>query len=229
MGCGSSHPNAAELIERPEDEVDLSVETLNQALIRMAEFIAKRKRHLTLVVAGGVVSTMLLRIRASTHDVDYCTQLGPEDRRLLKEASNYARQKTRNPKPNANWFNNRMIVWMDPDVHVPLAAESERLDAIVFRARGLTLLAAPWAYQFCMKLGRMAGGGGRSHDAADAAAYLHRYLTSQNTETISYDQIRHLLQRYKIRDISRNGLLRVFEHINTAFVPKYGNVVPIRH
>lgn len=98
----------------------------------------------------------------------------------------------------------------------------------VFEAPGLTLLAAPWAYQLCAKTHRLAGGGGKSHDPGDAAGYLHQFLTSQNTQTISSRQIDQFFQRYRIQGVDRRGLAEAYHAINEAFAAAgYGNIYPI--
>jgi hypothetical protein len=240
MGCGCSKSeedvNLGGLApHRPgqsgqgyDHDVDLTAENLDQALDLMAKYIAKRKRNVTIVVVGGVVSTMLLHTRRSTQDIDFFSEkLTREDAKLLMEASRSVRGRIRDPTLGSGWFNNKTTYFINSDVRARLAAEGYQQNAIVFQASGLTLLAAPWAYQFCAKIHRMAGGGGKSHDAGDAAGYLYRYLQSQHIQAITVGQIQQLIQKYKIQGVAKNGLPQSYQAINEAFAARYGNVYPI--
>lgn len=240
MGCGSSRvydetdltdlaPNRPGQPSQGYDhDVDLTADTLEQALNLMASFIAERGEDLSVVVVGGVVSTMLLRIRATTQDIDFFSeQLSRDDARLLIEASQYVRQQITDPRLGSGWFNNKTTFFINWDIRARLAAEGMEQNAAVFQAPGLTLLAAPWAYQFCAKIHRIAGGGGKGHDAGDAAGYLDQFLKSQDMGTISLEQIEQMIARYQIQGVDRSGLPYAFQAINEAFAETYGDIYPI--
>ncbi len=239
MGCGSSKDRDVDLTDlapnRPgqpgqdyEHDVDLTPDNLEDALQLMASYITGRRRELSIVVVGGVVSTMLLRTRDSTQDIDFFSeQLSREDAKLLMEASQHVRQQLTDPRLGSGWFNNMTTFFINSRIRAQLVAEGLAQNAVVFQSPGLTLLAAPWAYQFCAKVHRMAGGGRKGHDAGDAAGYLYQFLTSQNMQTISADEIGQLLERYQIQGIDRSGLLEAFQAINEAFAARYGNANPI--
>ena len=48
----------------------------------------------------------------------------------------------------------------------------------------------------------MAGGSGKAHDAGDAAAYLLRYLSHQERETISAADVKKMIAQYQIQGVS---------------------------
>lgn len=239
MGCRSSAVNPDDLLDlapkRPgqpsqgyDHDVDLTADNLGQALNLMASYIAGRGRKVTIVVVGGVVSTMLLRTRGSTQDIDFFTeQLQRGDAKLLMEASQFVRQQITDPRLGSGWFNNKTTFFINSEVRAQLAAEGLEQNVAVFEAPGLMLLAAPWAYQFCAKVHRMAGGGGKSHDGGDAAGYLRQLLISRNMTTISVDQIEQLLERYRIQGVATSGLPQAFQDINEAFAASYGGDYPI--
>ena len=52
-------------------ELDFNKEKLITSLENVAHHLAKNRTEVTLIVVGGGLSTILLKTRASTHDVDF--------------------------------------------------------------------------------------------------------------------------------------------------------------
>ena len=232
MGCASSKAQSDGVQDlgdlaasRPTNsghEADLTANNLEQALGMMAAYIRSRGRHIRLVVVGGVVSTMLLRTRESTQDIDFFSdQISKKDTEILRQASSHVRGQITDPRLGEGWFNNRTILFIPADIRKVLAREGVEQNAVVFEASGLTLLSAPFAYQFCSKVHRIAGGGGKLYDSSDAADYLHEYLRRQHLATIGASEIDQLLQRYRVQANER-GLGSAYQDVNQAFAARYG-------
>jgi hypothetical protein len=194
---------------------------------------------LTLVVVGGVVSTVLLRTRNSTQDVDFFMEpLSERDARLLGAASQDVSERSRNPRFGAGWLNNNTMVFIAGEIRARLARDSLAQDTVVFERPGLKLVAAPWVYQFCAKLDRMAGGGGRGHDVGDAASYLFQFFRGRNAGrvpashvwTVSRAQVLTWLEEYGLErpNKSTRGFQRAIDNINNEYTARrYGQVPPI--
>lgn len=135
---------------------------------------------MTLIAVGGAVNTMLLQSRTSTHDVDFFSAgLDNASGLLLEEAARAAEE--RSPVPlGGDWLNNSTTLFMARALRNELGQLAERQNDIVFRAPGLTVLAAPWEYAFCTKIDRMTKRNMRVYDCADAAAYLNRLIVTTN-------------------------------------------------
>lgn len=238
MGCFQSREGDRRLVQffpRPAaqgsgHDAELTRENLHQALTSMASYInaQRRGRQLTIVVVGGVVSTMLLRTRNSTQDIDFFNvQLSDEDASLLARASKVAQEQMTYPKLDDQWFNSRTTVFIHQPLRIPLVSEGLRQNVVVFSAPGLTLLAAPWAYQFCAKVDRIAGGGGKGHDALDAAGYLNRFLSSKSWQTIPLDRVRRLFHDYHLqRAVNSRAFPGAIQDVNDAYVKRW-NTLPI--
>jgi hypothetical protein len=181
------------------------------------------------MVVGGVVSTMLLHARQSTQDVDFFTsQLSTEDATLLGEASRDVTRRIQHPKLGAGWFNNRTTLFISETVRAQLLAEGRDQNITVFEAPGLKLLAAPWEYQFCAKVHRMSGGGGKGHDGDDAASYLHQFLMRRNMVSVSARQIRGWFEKYGLPGVvHKSGFTGALHAVNDVYAQKYRNVRPI--
>lgn len=61
---------------------------------------------------------------------------------------------------------------------------------VIFRAEGLTVLAARWQYAFCCKVDRLAGAGLHApliYNLDDAVLYLKRYLVVPRDQGAVHD------------------------------------------
>jgi hypothetical protein len=136
--------------------------------------------------------------------------LSPKDSVIIRGATAFARkqmQKACRIDLPASWFNNQTTVFIKSSLRKTLTDEAIAQNEIVFRAQGLTILAAPWPYALCSKIHRISGGHPRQYDASDAANCLHRYLSCQRSREIRAQTIRQWGQRYEIsisdRDIAK--------------------------
>ena len=71
----------------------------------------------------------------------------------------------------------------------------------------------------------MAGGGGKAHDPADAAGYLHQYLRLTGKQTIRLADLESWLNMYQVqgqRDRQPGGVREAVRLINEASAQMYG-------
>ncbi|KAK4126283.1 hypothetical protein N657DRAFT_679242 [Parathielavia appendiculata] len=102
--------------------------------------------------------TTTLWSQATTHDVDFFNKYRTvtDFEQLVKGAREAAK---RNPELNEEWFNDTTILFIPKDQRQTLTEEAFAQQEVIFKERGLTLLAAPWQYAFCCKADHLAGGG----------------------------------------------------------------------
>lgn len=236
MGCACSteadnkeHP-LQELAPRPipgaapPPEAALDKKELQQALSWMAEYIKKHGRtEITIIATGGVVNTISLSSRTTTHDVDWFnSNLTRDQAALLHKAARYASDCSKGQGwalPN-DWFNNKTMLFIQPNLRQQLVQAAYRQNYEVFRAPGLRILAAPWSYAFISKLDRIAGGGGKAYDAKDAAIYLHMHLRMKSVESISVETVHAIAHKYqRLNSIASNTGLKA---VNGAYRERYG-------
>jgi hypothetical protein len=215
MGCGGSKQQAQDINNLqnlapralPNGgfplEPELSGSQLTQALTWVAQYISQHSRKpITIIAVGGAVNTISLQSRQSTHDVDWFNNsLSPDQDKLLRQAANYALQQAKRHGFNiaSNWFNNKTMLFIPPNLRSRLLAESVEQNYTVFSAPGLRIIAAPWSYACLTKLDRMAGGGGKSYDPEDAANYLHQYLLYKRRPHIPISLIQQAAREYQTR------------------------------
>jgi len=215
MGCGSSKQPAKrgtalqDLAPRPHPgggfppEPELSRTELEQALRWTAQYVSQHsKKPITIVAVGGVVNTISLHSRNSTHDVDWFNSgLNKDEVALLTKAANFAHQQAERKKLNiaSNWFNNKTVLFIRPNLRQQLVDEALRQNYEVFSAPGLRVIAAPWGYALMAKLDRLTGGGGKPYDASDAANYLHQYLRQSGKRNVPMQTIQQLAHQYQLR------------------------------
>ncbi|KAL9132147.1 MAG: hypothetical protein Q9217_000081 [Psora testacea] len=234
MGCGGSKParrRPADLIElapRPhqeaaqEPEPQLTSDLLQNALGYMAQYMARKRRNLTVIGVGGIVNVILLRTRMATHDVDFFNDnLTPDDAALLREAISFAKkqmEKYQNLQMPAKWFNNQTTVFIKSALRRQLAREAMAQNEVVFSMPGLTMLAAPWSYAVCSKIHRISGGHSKRYDTSDAATYLHRYVSRNGLRQVRAGTIRQWGESYGIavndRDVGK---------VDDAYAQLYGS------
>lgn len=234
MGCGGSRetPDLAALAPHPTEQhsvPQLTPADLTDGLSLLAQYLNSHNRNIELAVVGGAVCTMLLGTRNTTEDIDYFNPgLQKDDINVLGRAVAYAQNQPHQPPFTSGWFNNNTTVWISPAIRPTLYQEAVQAGIIVFQKPGLTLYAAPFQYQFCAKLQRMSGGGSRTQDAGDAAAYLHEYLRRSNGSVISIDQIQNWIQQYQVNSVNQLGVAPAVKAINEAYVSTYGLPAPVR-
>ena len=212
MGCGTSKQltNALhELAPRPNvngnlaPEPDLNQAELEDALRWTAHYISQHSRKsITIIAVGGVVNTISLQSRLSTHDVDWFnSRLPQDDVTLLRKGANYAVQQgsRQGVKYPLDWINNKTSLFIPAQLREELLAEALQQDYEVFSAPGLRVLAAPWGYALMAKLDRMAGGGAKPYDSTDATTYLRQYILHRRVRNVSFETIEQLSRRYRLR------------------------------
>ncbi|KAF1988747.1 hypothetical protein K402DRAFT_328105 [Aulographum hederae CBS 113979] len=244
MGCSSSRPTEAATparrvnISGPVDppgmvprrqrdaqgvpiaptEHELNRHNITQALGYVAHYLHSRGKSLILIAVGGAVNTVLLRTRDSTHDVDvFNPAFSASELSMLRSAVEYAEQQSPTPLGN-RWLNNETGTIGGTTQNIPQLIEMARQqNDVVFRAQGLTVLAAPWHYAFVSKIGRITYGTGRPYDAADAAAYLHEHIRRHEGRPVRASEIRKWGQRF--RRVTPNEVL---EQVDAVYSRTYG-------
>lgn len=158
-------------------DYELDKSTIEAALTKMANYIDSQRQYITVITVGGAVNTLLLQNRPSTHDVDFLgTNLNNDQRVLLGEAAKYAERRSQKPL-GGEWVNNQTMLWLPPDVHRTVTEQALQQNEVVFRRKGLKIVAAPWNYAFCGKMNRLVRADqARAYDLTDAVSYLHRYI-----------------------------------------------------
>lgn len=194
------------------EEHDLSSQNINQALAYVAHYLHSQGKNFVLVAVGGAVNTVLLRTRQSTHDVDvFNPAFSASELSIMRAAVDYAKQQSAVPLGD-KWLNNETGTIGGTTSNIPqLIDMSRRQNDVVFRARGLTVLAAPWHYAFVTKIGRITYGTGRRYDAADAVAYLHEHIRRAGRRPVHASEIRRWGQTY--RRVTPNEILQQVDNL----------------
>lgn len=117
---------------------------------------------------------------------------------------------------------NRTILFIPTEKRTTLTDEALAQNEIIFREKGLIVLAAPWNYAFCCKLDRLAGGGihgARGYYMSDAAQYLHRYLLKSGKAQVQKTIVQTWFQDYSLRwtDNTAAVIPRLNESYRTTF------------
>jgi hypothetical protein len=195
---------------------DINRTDLLIALQHLATYICNQNADITIIAVGGVVNTVHLRTREMTHDVDFLG--GNEQIHLLRDASIYAQQQSK-IQLGANWLNNATILIIPLSLQNQLIREAILQDVVLFRERGLTVLAAPWNYAFCGKTNRMDGPGTdkRPYDCQDAVAYLHEYILINGKKPVELRVVQEWGKTYE-RTVNINTL----KLINDMYRQTYG-------
>lgn len=195
--------------------------TLENALGLMARFLNQRKAQLIVVAVGGAVSTIFLRTRNSTHDVDiFGSNLDHAARVLLDEAMQYAIQQSQSPL-GTDWFNTENQMWLSPTLHQELTEQAIQQDAVVFNRPGLKVLAAPWEYAFSGKVSRLLTGGSqiRPYDLIDAVHYLNRFINQHDGRPVPIATAEVWARRFH-HNTSRDFLMN---RVNAEYRKRYNS------
>jgi hypothetical protein len=193
--------------------------TLYQALQNVAQYLRSSKAQITIVAVGGAISTLFLKTRSTTHDLDFFSQdLQKNELQLMVRAAKYAQFKDSNLPDE--WLNNRTVLFIRREIRAELTQESIELNEVVFDEPGLLVLAAPWQYALCAKLDRISGSGlnvGKHYDIDDAVAYLHRYLAIKRKRSVTRSEIVKWTAHYGTR--INDGVL---DQLNDKFNRRHG-------
>ncbi|AEO67565.1 uncharacterized protein THITE_53192 [Thermothielavioides terrestris NRRL 8126] len=198
---------------------DIDQGVLRAALDHVSQFMERRNRHLSVIAVGGAVNTLYLRSRATTHDVDvFGSDFGNESRILLDAAMHDAQQHI--PELGTDWLNTETQLWMPGRMHDELTQMAREQNVQVYHGRGLTILAAPWAYAFTAKLSRILLGGAhaRSYDLADAVTYIHEYIRAHGNQPVPIATVFDWARRWH-HEIT-DDLLR--NRVDPEYVRRYG-------
>ena len=203
------------------DNFALQRETIQQALRLMADYIAGQGQHITIITVGGSISSLLLKNQLTRENLDYiATNASEEQRKILAAAARYAQRQCSQPIRGA-WFSTRG----DDTLKLPFSVQRQVVlkaisqNEIIFQARGLKILAAPWDYAFVATLGRLASDRlvSRPHDLDDAIAYLHRYIQGWWDEPLTMGLVEYWARLYGIL-----GVETMARFIATRYRAVYG-------
>lgn len=172
---------------------DINRDQFLLAFQHVAEYLNNQGATLTIYVAGGALNTIYLRSRRTTGDVDFFGANEQSD--LLRAASKYAQQRSE-AQLGANWINNSMSFFLNPEMERVLKDESHRQKAVIFQQPGLIVYAVPWEYAFCGKTDRLTKPERQPYDAADAAAYLHECIRANGERAIKAHRIVAWTRKY---------------------------------
>ena len=205
--------------ERPTrvKKYELDRPTLQAALTAMADFIASQRQCITIVIVGGAVNILLIQNRRSTHDVDFFgTNIDGHQRILLDDAARYAERRSQTPL-GGEWFDNQTMLWLPPKIHRKVTQEALEQNEVVFERKGLKVVAAPWRYALCGKMGRLVHPAqAQPYDITDAASYLRQHILKHGGP-VSEAHIKHWCQDYQ-KDTSDE----VIRTVNTEYRRLYG-------
>ena len=180
---------------------ELDRDTLIAGLTVMARYIESKKKEITIIAVGGAINTIYLRSRITTHDLDFFNNaLEVKDYEQLLKGAKRAIEKIH--ALQEEWFNNRTIFFIPMDQRNLLTRQAFQQNEIVFRATGLTVLAAPWHYAFCCKIDRLAGGGlktGKSYDLDDAVQYIIQYIRRSNISQVPRSTVEEWYIQYSLQ------------------------------
>ncbi|KAK4656278.1 hypothetical protein QC762_0058740 [Podospora pseudocomata] len=200
---------------------NLDYQTLWNALNNVAAYINRRNGNVTVIAVGGAVNTIHLRSRNATHDVDFFNnQLTVNDYELLINGAKDAVRRDR--RLTEEWFNNRTIFFIPQERRDELTEEALLIHEVIFRAAGLTVLAAPWQYSFSCKVDRLSGGGlnsAQSYDLDDAVQYIHRYLLQRGGRQVNKSTVRGWFVHYQLQWTHANET--VIARVNAAYRARF--------
>jgi hypothetical protein len=184
----------------PVTDFGIEKENLGHALQQMANFLRDVRENMTIITVGGPISTLMLRDRLQRRGLDFIgVQMTTRGRNALEAAAKYAR--SHNPDSlGPNWFRANTMLRLPPNVHRAVTQAALSAREVVFKSSGLTILAAPWDYTFCVTIDKLASGNtsDRRYDYTDALAYLHRYIQGQDDRPVTVPEIQAWARSYGI-------------------------------
>lgn len=172
-----------------------SATDLDKALTVVGGHLQKKRTKLVIVAVGGVINTLYLRSRETTHDVDFFSRtLEYEELQLLTEATIQAASAI--GAVSTQWLNNQTSVFMTQPTRLRLVEGAISNNEVIFRAGGITVLAPPWRYaisiEFISPPPIL-----RNLERTDAVQYLHR-LTQKTGNSVSHTDILTWLDEFQL-------------------------------
>lgn len=164
--------------------------TLERGLRLMARYLSQRDFDLTIITVGGPISTLLISDRSQRRELDFIgvgLNNSDERRRALELAAEYARRSIPPDVLGTSWFAARTMLVLPTEVHHVVVRKAVAADEVVYQARGLKILAAPWEFAFWTTMGKLDTEVSveRRYDYKDALCYLHRYIQGQDDRPVS--------------------------------------------
>ncbi|KAJ3496982.1 hypothetical protein NLG97_g2253 [Lecanicillium saksenae] len=199
---------------------DIEKDTLLAALKHVAKYIARHGQSITVIAVGGVVNTLYLESRRTTHDVAiFGVNFDSQTRMLLDEAMNDAQRHYRGL--GTDWLNTETGMWMPDPIHQQLTSAAMTQNIKVFEMPGLTIYAAPWSYAFSIKVSRLLTGGdqARPYDLDDAVTYLHEHIRNHGDQPVRMSAAVGWAKNFRLE--STPDLLCT--RVNAAYRRQYGS------
>ena len=138
----------------------------------------------------------MLTSRDSTHDVDFfAADSTSAEAEILRNASKQATLRS-NVKLGGNWLNNSVSLMIPHALRAELVPEAIEQNDVLYCGCGLTVVAAPWKYAFCMKLNRIAAHKDKLHDRKDAARYLREHIIRRGVKQVTVEEIQEWTMLY---------------------------------
>lgn len=205
-------------------ETKWALDILSQVLSHIDDYITKKRVKIKVTGIGGALNMMLLRARLTMQAVDFLNvDLSKKQADTLSKAMSYADHRIREDykvRLPSEWFNNRNVLSISPEVRRILMAEAESQDNVVYSSKYLTIYTVPWEYSFSAQLDRVSGESPPTSDLLDAAKYLNRYLIKTGQDSV---------KRSTLYDWSRNYQLSidngVIESMNQTYREIFGHTV----
>lgn len=200
---------------------DIDREVLVAALDHVSEYLAQRRKHISVIAVGGAVNTLYLRSRSTTHDVDiFGSDFNNQARMILDEAMQSAQRQF--PALGTDWLNTETQMWMPGPMHQELTNAARQQHVKVYQDRGLEIYAAPWNYAFSAKVSRLLTGGAqaRPYDLQDAVTYIHEYIRSNGQKPVPVAEAIGWARHYH-HETNRDILLK---RVNKEYRARYGAV-----
>ncbi|PGH15834.1 hypothetical protein AJ79_02215 [Helicocarpus griseus UAMH5409] len=211
-------------VPRKYQQYNLNAQNLRRALGYAAQYLHSKNQNVLIITVGGAVNTLLLQSRTTTHDVDFFSQeLSGRQLETVREAGRYATERSSAPL-GEDWLNNATQRMPGAVENIPqLVPAAQRQNDVVFKAPGLTALAAPWDYAFVKKFGRISQGTGREYDPADAVSYLHEYIRRHGGRPVHVKAIRECGKIYRantpdlVLEMVDKEYLKLYRHHGITF------------
>jgi len=169
-----------------------------------------------IVVAGGVVSTMVLQNRTTTKDVDFWAP-DRETNSIVSEAGRVVAQRL---DYDPFWLNSNMSVFIDTQhTHVGFYERALQQNVTLYESKQIMVYAADWRYQLVQKLIRVESlehGPMRATQLSDIIYLAREIMRLDKVDNIKRGTVRGLYKyTVGIRD-------ETFDEVNQAFRDLFG-------